>query len=497
MKKETIPLVKPLSLTSLNNQNNPVYIKLIYLSLLLSLTIFLYSTFSIDHSLSSPFQTPTPVANNSQEFDLPVSDANNNVRGYYGILPTNGSPSSSPSPSPSREVSKDEAKPKCNLFKGDWVPNPNGPTYNNTCRFTEFFLNCQKNGRPDTGYLFWRWKPKDCEVTEFDPNKFLNPMRNKRFAFIGDSILRNQMKSLLCLLSQVEEATLISEDDNKKASKWFFPSYNFTLQGFWSPYLLQSEINDDINGVAKTDVKIHLDKLDNTWTTSYSDFDYVMIGSGPWFTRTTIFHENNQVQGCNYCPGRNLTELGLAYSYHRALNLAFEFITGSSQRPQVVFFRTVTPSHFESGKWDEGGHCDRKVPVLEERDQISLSEWDRTLYEVEKQEFDKAISRVGVTNKRVSLRLFDSTFLSSLRPDGHPASYAYPLAKDNVFWSLETGGMPWRLAAKSLSLMEQEQQNYNDGENGEGVGIQGRNLGNVMKEVGSRVGADVGIRVEL
>ncbi|XP_074268061.1 protein trichome birefringence-like 25 isoform X2 [Silene latifolia] len=431
MKRETTPLVKqPLPLSSsFSNQNNPIYVQLLYLILLLSLTIFLYSTFSIDHSSSSPFQTPTSIAHNSQQIDLLVSDANN------------GSQSSSPSPSPSKEVSKHEAKPKCDLFKGDWVPNPNGPTYNNTCRFTEFFLNCQKNGRPDNGYQFWRWKPKECELSGFDSDKFLNLMRNKGFAFIGDSILRNQMKSLLCLLSQVEEATLISEDENKKASKWFFPSYNFTLQGFWTPYLIKAEINDDSNGVAKTDVKLHLDKLDNTWTTKYGDFDYVMIGSGPWFTRTNIYHENNRVIGCHNCPaGQNLTELGLAYSYHKALNLALEFITSSSHRPQAVFFRTVTPSHFESGKWDEGGRCDRKVPVFEKRDQISLSESDRILYQVEKQEFDKAISRVGVTaDKRVTLRLFDSTFLSSLRPDGHPAKYAYPLAKDKydcLHWCL-------------------------------------------------------------
>lgn len=61
-----------------------------------------------------------------------------------------------------------------------------------------------KNGRPDTGYLYWRWKPYGCDVPLFDAEKFLNVMRNKSWALIGDSILRNHVQSLICLLVKVQ-----------------------------------------------------------------------------------------------------------------------------------------------------------------------------------------------------------------------------------------------------------------------------------------------------
>jgi len=94
---------------------------------------------------------------------------------------------------------------ECDLFVGDWVPDLNGPRYDNeSCRVIEDHQNCMRNGRPDSGYLYWRWNPRDCELPKFSPKKFLDMMRDKSWAFIGDSISRNHVQSLLCLLSQVQ-----------------------------------------------------------------------------------------------------------------------------------------------------------------------------------------------------------------------------------------------------------------------------------------------------
>lgn len=93
---------------------------------------------------------------------------------------------------------------QCDLFKGSWIPNPSGPIYDNeSCAVVEDHQNCMKNGRPDAGYLYWRWKPQDCELPRFNSARFLEAMRNKSWAFIGDSISRNHVQSLLCILSKV------------------------------------------------------------------------------------------------------------------------------------------------------------------------------------------------------------------------------------------------------------------------------------------------------
>lgn len=120
---------------------------------------------------------------------------------------------------------------KCDLFTGDWIPNPSGPIYTNqSCRSIESHQNCINNGRPDTGYLYWRWNPRECELPLFDPERFLDMMRHKQWGVIGDSISRNHVQSLLCMLSTVIDKIIIAYWSvgfgllNKKLS-WSWPRY--------------------------------------------------------------------------------------------------------------------------------------------------------------------------------------------------------------------------------------------------------------------------------
>lgn len=93
---------------------------------------------------------------------------------------------------------------KCDIFTGEWVADPSGPRYTNeTCHVIESHQNCMKNGRPDSAYFYWRWNPRDCDLPKFNAHRFLALMRNKSWAFIGDSISRNHVQSLLCSLSPV------------------------------------------------------------------------------------------------------------------------------------------------------------------------------------------------------------------------------------------------------------------------------------------------------
>ncbi|CAN1237603.1 Protein trichome birefringence-like 25 [Linum grandiflorum] len=98
----------------------------------------------------------------------------------------------------------DDLSEKCDLFAGEWVRDPSGPFYTNrSCHEIQDHQNCMRNGRPDSEYLYWRWRPNGCDLRKFNPRKFLKLMRNKSMAFIGDSISRNHVQSLLCILSQV------------------------------------------------------------------------------------------------------------------------------------------------------------------------------------------------------------------------------------------------------------------------------------------------------
>ncbi|CAA0812110.1 Protein trichome birefringence-like 24 [Striga hermonthica] len=315
-----------------------------------------------------------------------------------------------------------DSEGKCNLFIGDWVPYKGEPLYtNSSCSLIEDHQNCMRNGRPDKDYLYWRWKPRGCELARVDPRKFLELMRNKGWAFIGDSISRNHVQSFLCVLSTVENPTEVYHDENYKSRRWVFPSHNLTVSVLWSPFLAKAAIFEDINGVSTSEIELHLDTLDESWTQQYPTFDYIIFSGGKWFTKGTIYYENNLVLGCHHCPKRNLTELGFNFAYRKVIRNVFDHIIRSNHKGAAVFYRTSTPDHFEGGEWFSGGACKRVSPAR--KGEFELKELNRILRDVELEEFGKA--RVRAKEEGVSLRLLDVGPLSLLRPDGHPGPYRF------------------------------------------------------------------------
>ncbi|KAD4982735.1 hypothetical protein R6Q59_002362 [Mikania micrantha] len=310
-----------------------------------------------------------------------------------------------------------EGSPKCDIFTGEWVRDRRGPRYtNSSCNTIEHHQNCIANGRPDSDYIYWRWSPFGCDLPAFEPKTFLRYMKNKSMAFIGDSISRNHVQSLLCILSQVEEAIEVYHDEEYRSKRWFFESYNFTLSVIWSPFLLKANIFEDNDGHSSSAIELHLDKLDSVWVNQFINFNYIMISGGKWFLKTAIYYENNTITGCHNCNIQNITETAFSYAYQKALRTTLGFITKSSHKV-YTFYRTTTPDHFENGEWNTGGYCNRTIPF--KNGEVSMKDVDVIMRDIELEEFENAKQFVNGTG----LRLFDTTRLSLLRPDGHPGPY--------------------------------------------------------------------------
>lgn len=321
---------------------------------------------------------------------------------------------------------------KCDIFSGEWIYDPSfQPSYTGTtCDVIHEAQNCQKNGRPDETYIHWRWQPYGCDLPSFDPEKFLKAMENKRLGGIGDSLMRNQLQSLVCQLSKVEKPALFSSHQ-----KWHFPSYNFTVEWAVSVLLLKAKDWADIK-----DIHVHLDVLDDSWTTRYHDFDYVLIGDGAWFDKPIIMLENDTVVGCTDCHLINVPHLGRYYLFRKALDLTFRFITAASDhtpKPEMVVVRTQSPNHFEYGDWDENGFCNRTLPfngIGDIPDDLTNYEDGKIMQSIVKQEFAKAMA-AGNKNG-IHLQLLDIYYLSLLRPDGHPYVYRKKGGTDCLHWCL-------------------------------------------------------------
>ncbi|XP_023525891.1 protein trichome birefringence-like 19 [Cucurbita pepo subsp. pepo] len=326
----------------------------------------------------------------------------------------------------------------CDLAVGEWIPNSNpnaAPPYtNDTCWAIHEHLNCLKYARPDRGFLQWRWRPDGCELPAFNPAQFLELMRHKAFAFVGDNIARNHVQSLICLLSKVEYPIDVSPSRDEHFKKWKYMSYNFTMAFLWTTHLVKSQ-ESSTKGV----FDLYLDEFDEAWTSQIPGFDYVMISSGQWFLHPLYFHENGRVIGCHDCFLDNVTELGIYHGYRKAFRTAFKAILTSESFKGITYLRTFAPAHFENGPWNQGGNCLRTEPFKSK--DSALEGMNLELYMTQMEEFRRA-EREG-RKKGIKFRLLDTTQPMWLRPDGHPSQYGHwpqgnesSLFNDCVHWCL-------------------------------------------------------------
>ncbi|KAL3723481.1 hypothetical protein ACJRO7_035633 [Eucalyptus globulus] len=309
---------------------------------------------------------------------------------------------------------------RCDVFRGQWVRHPNAEYYTNlTCPLIIDQHNCLKFGRPDTEFLKWRWKPDECELPRFHAGRFLEMARGKSLAFVGDSVGRNQMQSLLCLLAKVEVPEEISHRysiDTTYFKRWYFSVHKFTLATFWAPFLVKSRDADPDSHSFSNIMSLYLDEPDLSWASEIADFDFVVISAGQWFFRPLMYYEKREVIGCGSCKVNNVTDLTRFYGYRMAFRTAFRELLNRKAYKGMTFLRTFSPAHFENGAWNTGGSCARTRPFAS--GEAKLEGEDLEFYLTQVEEF-RAAQKEGI-KRGLTFRLLDTTEAMIQRPDGHP-----------------------------------------------------------------------------
>ncbi|XP_040376183.1 protein trichome birefringence-like 21 [Oryza brachyantha] len=328
--------------------------------------------------------------------------------------------SSSPSPATVRA---------CNLTRGEWVRDAGAPYYTNlTCPFIDDHQNCMKFGKPSLEYVSWRWKPDGCELPRFDAARFLEAMRGKSMAFVGDSLARNHFKSLLCLLSKaaqpVEVGTAPEIDVTGRAVRrdYRFGSHGFTASLFWSPFLVKANLSNVTLGMWD----LHLDTADARWAAHVAEFDYIVMSDTNWFLRPSVYYEGGRAVGRNGAAASaavpNVTEIAVPRAVRAAFRTALGALPAAPGRFRgKAILRTVTPAHFENGGWNTGGDCVRTRPFR--RDERALGAVEAEYRGVQVDAFREA--EAAVRRNGGELLLLDITEAMDLRPDGHPSRYGH------------------------------------------------------------------------
>ncbi|XP_073292999.1 protein YLS7-like [Primulina huaijiensis] len=309
----------------------------------------------------------------------------------------------------------------CDLYHGTWIYDPIGPLYtNNSCPVITQMQNCQGNGRPDKEYENWRWKPSECDLPRFDPKMFLELMRGKTLAFIGDSVARNQMESMLCILWQVE---VPKNRGNRKMQRYYFRSTSTMIVRIWSSWLVH-QTPEPFDFASDGIVKLHLDLPDEVFMDYISGYDVVVLSSGHWFAKQSVYILNNEIVGGQLWWPDNSRQKKI--DNIEAFGISIETIlTAIGTHPNytgLTLVRTFSPDHYEGGEWNTGGSCTGKErPILE--GELIENRFTDAMHEKQVTGFYRAMKKK--TNKSKS-KLMDITEAFSYRHDGHPGPYRSP-----------------------------------------------------------------------
>ncbi|GFP92776.1 protein trichome birefringence-like 34 [Phtheirospermum japonicum] len=304
----------------------------------------------------------------------------------------------------------------CDLFSGRWVFDKiSYPLYRESqCSFMLDDYACQKYGRTDSKYQQWRWQPHQCNLPRFDGTAFLEKIRGKRLAFVGDSLNKNQWTSMLCLIESSlgrSSPKLVVQRGNLFILHAI--EYNATIEFYWSPLLVESNCDDPEHhhGLRDRIIRVMaIEKHARHWT----DADIIIFDSFMWWLEPTmtILWGSFESSDAIYQRVEMRTK-----RYEMALNTWSDWLEMNINRTKTkLFFMSLSPCHFHGESWDVEQNCYKETEPILKEDYWGIAT-DREMMHV-------AESSVRKLEKRgLKIEYLNITNLSDYRKDAHPSIY--------------------------------------------------------------------------
>ncbi|CAL4962653.1 unnamed protein product [Urochloa decumbens] len=313
-----------------------------------------------------------------------------------------GPPAPAPAPAADGLGDDEGGDGECDVFDGEWVEEEAAgyPLYDAAeCPFLSDQVACRRNGRPDSGYEQWRWRPRRCgDRTRLGGAEALELCRDKRVVFVGDSLNRNMWESLACILYAAlpdRSRTRIVDDAGSQYRTFRALDYNCSVEFFWSPFLVNLETKINQTRALK------LDQLPAMLQRTLGA-DVLIFNTGHWWTHTGKLRAWDHLE-----RDGKMVDMAGEEAFNRALRTWARWVDRNIDPSRTrVFFRSVSPEH-KSVNW-----CYNQTSPISTG---TVAPW-----------FPKSLVTIAERNiksMRTPVTYLNITHLSELRIDAHPSVY--------------------------------------------------------------------------
>ncbi|KAA8539135.1 hypothetical protein F0562_025827 [Nyssa sinensis] len=291
----------------------------------------------------------------------------------------------------------DQSQKSCDFSSGKWVFDQSYPLYDSSCPYLSTAVTCQKNGRPDSDYEKWKWKPNGCSIARFDALEFLGKMRRKKIMVVGDSIMRNQWESLVCLVQSVVPTGRKTVTYDGPSMAFHALDFETSIEFCWAPFLVELK-----KGLGNKRI-LHLDLIEEN-AKYWKGVDVLVFDSAHWWT-----HSDQWSSWDFLMEGNNVFKnLNPMVAYEKGLITWAKWVDLNLDPLKTrVIFRSMSPKHNRENGWK----CyNQRQPLEFFSHQLHVPEQMQVLQEV-------------LGRMRFPVYLQDVTMMSALRKDGHPSVY--------------------------------------------------------------------------
>ncbi|KAG2672394.1 hypothetical protein I3760_13G038800 [Carya illinoinensis] len=291
----------------------------------------------------------------------------------------------------------------CDFSIGKWVYDQSYPLYDTNCPYLSAAVTCQKNGRPDSDYEKWKWKPQGCSIPRFDALDFLGRMRKKRIMLVGDSIMRNQWESLVCLVQGVIPTARKRVIYNGPSMAFHAMDFETSIEFSWAPLLVELRKGPENKRV------LHLDLIEEN-AKYWRGVDILVFDSAHWWTHS------DKWSSWDYFMERNnlFKSMNPMVAYEKGLTTWARWVDlNLDPHKTQVIFRSMSPRHNRENGWK----CyNQKQPLA---------------FFSHQHVPEQLLVLQGVLRRmRFPVYLQDVTTMSALRRDGHPSVYRRAMAQE-------------------------------------------------------------------